>query len=293
MWNDKIKDFYNLLSQELVSWYEAAIKGIPNVLVALSVILFFIFLAKFSRKVARKFLPKISKNQSVTNLLESILYMLIIIAGSFVALGILNLDKTVTSLLAGAGVIGLAVGFAFQEIASNFFSGILIAFTEPYQVGDIVETGSYLGEVTKIKLRTTNITTFQGLEVLVPNKDMFTKPFINLTTTPKRRIDLLVGVSYSDKLREVKKIVEKTLDEIKERIPDKKVKVFYSEFSDSSINFVAQLWIKYPGHQNYLEARSEAIMRIQEVFAENDITIPFPIRTLDIRKEIKVLNSKE
>jgi small conductance mechanosensitive channel len=286
MIDQNLKDVYSLLSEKFISWYELGIKSIPNILVALLVLITFLFLAKAIKKIARRFIPRVSKNPSVTKLLVSVLHISTFLIGLFVALGILSLDKTVTSLLAGAGVIGLAVGFAFQEIASNFFSGILIAFTEPYKLGDIVEAGGYLGEVTSIDLRTTSITNFQGLEVLVPNKDMFTKPFTNMTTTPKRRIDIEVGVSYGDNLRLAKKIVEQELQNIPERLEGHDVKVFFKEFGASSINFVAHLWINYPGQQSYLNATSEAIMVIQEKFNENGITIPFPIRTLDLPSEV-------
>lgn len=190
--NEKINlnGILNLLSEKLITWYELIIKSIPNIIAAVIVFMLFLGLAKLIRSMTDRILPKLTKNIAVTSLLRTIIYFLVIIIGSFVSLEILNLDKTVTSILAGAGVIGLALGFAFQEIASNFVSGIFIAFREPYKLDDIIEIDNYFGTISKITLRTTSITTFQGLEVIIPNKYMFTKPFINLTTTPTRRMDL-------------------------------------------------------------------------------------------------------
>ena len=138
-----------------------------------------------------------------------------------------------------------------------------------------------MSTISKITLRTTSITTFQGLEVIIPNKYMFTKPFINLTTTPTRRMDLSVGVSYGENLKYVEKITRKALEKIEERIKDREIEFYYEEFDSSSINFQVRIWIHYPANNSYLKAKHEAIIRIKEVFDENNITIPFPIRTLD------------
>ena len=279
--NFDLQGITSLLSEKLINWYEMAIKSIPNLVAALTAFVIFILIAKSVKKVSSRFLPRLTRNKAVTDLLRTIVYISILLVGAFISLEILNLEKTVTSILAGAGVIGLALGFAFQEIAANFVSGILIAFREPYKIGDIVEMKDFLGKVTNINLRTTSITNFQGLEVIVPNKYMFTEPFINYTTTPERRLDLEVGVSYGDDLRAVTDITKSALEKIEERIEDKDVEVYFKEFGGSSINLSARVWIKYPENQAYLKARHNAVINIKEAFDENDITIPFPIRTLD------------
>lgn len=285
MSNITTEETIQLLSEKLVHWYEMAVKIIPNLLLACLVFFFFMLLARLIRQIAAKILPKITSNIAVISLLRSIISFSIVFIGLFISLEILNLEKTVTSLLAGAGVIGLALGFAFQEIASNFVSGILIAFREPYKLGDIVEMDGHFGEVTRINLRTTSITTFQGLEVLIPNKYMFTKPFINFTTTPKRRLDLKIGVSYSDDLELVEKVTKEALEDIEERIP-LDIEVYFQEFGSSSINLEARLWIKYPGNQDFLKARHKAIKHIKKAYDKNGITIPFPIRTLEFNGKI-------
>ncbi len=278
-------DFQNaltLLSEKITQWYEVLIKSIPNLIAAISVFIIFTFLAKLVKMIVKKLVPTVTKNRSICNLLNSIAYLTVLTLGLFISLEILNLEKTVTSILAGAGVIGLALGFAFQEIASNFVSGILIAFREPYQIGDIVKIQDYFGEVTKINLRTTRITTFQGLEVLIPNKYMFTEPFINYTTTPKRRLDISIGVSYGDDLKKVYEVTKSALERVEHRIKEIDIEVYFEEFGSSSINLSARLWVEYPKNMAILKARHQAIMNIKEDYDKNGITIPFPIRTIDL-----------
>ena len=272
----------NLLTQKLMTWYEIGIKSLPNFIVAIVILFLFVFFAKTARKISKKLMKRISQSRSVNNLLETIIYLVVLFIGLFTALEIIGLEKTVTSILAGAGVLGLAVGFAFQEIASNFAAGIFIALQEPYKIGDIVEIEGRVGEVTKIELRTTSLTTFQGLEVYIPNKDMFTKALVNFTSTPKRRVDISVGVSYSDNLKLVEQTVKKALEDITGRMKEREVEVFFQNFGESSIDLSARVWITYRGGTEYLQANHEAIMRIKSSFDENNITIPFPIRTLDV-----------
>ena len=123
---------------------------------------------------------------------------------SLLYLSILQLDKAVTSILAGAGIIGLALAFAFQDIAANFISGIFISFRKPIKLGDVVKINDYMGKVEQINLRDTIILTFQGQMVIIPNKDVFQSPIENYSLLGRRRLDLVVGVSYGDDLEKVK-----------------------------------------------------------------------------------------
>lgn len=270
-----------LLSRTLQDWAEAAITGTPNFIVAVLVIIIFVIFAKVARGIVGRLLPKTSANESVVSIISTVIYLIILFIGLFVALGILNLNKTVTSLLAGAGVLGIALGFAFQEIAANFVSGVIIAFREPYRTGDIIEIQTYMGRVERINLRTTVITTFDGLNVFIPNKTMFTEPLINYTLTSKRRVELRVGVSYGDDLEQAETLIKKACADAPGRLIDQEIDVYYEEFGDSSINLIVFIWIEYPGDEYYLRARHYAIVQIKRIFEENKITIPFPIRTLD------------
>ena len=271
----------SLLIDKLTSWYEMLIKGLPNIAIAIFVFIIGVQVAKYVKKMVSRIAAKVVDNRAVASILEKVAYISILLVTVFTTLSILQLEKAVTSLLAGAGVIGLALGFAFQEIASNFVSGIFIAFQKPFKPGDIIEIGDLFGTINSIDLRTTTVVTVQGLEVLVPNRKLFTDTVTNLTLTPKRRIDLEVGVSYAEDLERVAKIAGEALEGIEERISDRPVEIYFKEFGGSSINFDARVWIHYPAHINYIKARHAIVTRIKKAFDENGITIPFPIRTLD------------
>lgn len=254
---------------------------LPNMAVAIIVLFVFYGIAQAVRMVSAKLFDRFSDRGAISSLFSNVFYLMTLGIGLIMALNVLHLQQTVTSLLAGAGIIGLAIGFAFQDITANFISGILLAFRKPIRVGDIIQTKEFFGTVEKIDLRVTVIRTFQGLHVIIPNKDVFQSPVTNFTKTSDRRIDLEIGVSYAEDLDFVKEVAIKSVSNLPYLLKGKEVQLVYNEFADSSINFTLMIWIQYPDEPGYLTAKSDAIMAVKKAFDENGITIPFPIRTLD------------
>lgn len=269
------------ITAKLNTWMEVVVEMIPNMLLSIILFILFIVLARLVRKVFIKVFQKSSDNKALQNLFATIIHYATIGIGLFIILDILNLDKAVTSLLAGVGVIGLALGFAFQDIAANFVSGIILAFRKPFMIDDVVRVGDLMGIVNRTNLRVTVIRTYQGQEVYVPNKDVLSNAITNYSILGERRIDLAVGVSYGDDLHKVHDLVLETLQNLEGVIRKEDMIFTYKEFGDSSINFEIKFWIKFPDNPTYLEMRSKAIMAIKDAFDKEDITIPFPIRTLD------------
>ncbi len=269
------------LWQKLLGWVEGLILMLPNLVASLVVVVLFWLLAKVLSGLVEKVLYKISANRQISGLLRSVTYLAIVSAGVFIALGILQLDKTVTSLLTGVGIIGLALGFAFQDLAANFMAGILLSLRRPFKIHEIISTNEYMGTVEEITLRSTKIKTFQGQFVLIPNKEVFGKAIVNYSQLGKRRIDIPVGVSYGDDLGKAKEVAIEAVKSIEALDTSREVEVIYKEFGGSSINFDIRFWISFRKQIDFLSAQSEAIERIKVAFDENDISIPFPISTLD------------
>ncbi|SMG15663.1 Mechanosensitive ion channel [Marivirga sericea] len=277
----EISEPLQVITEKINTWFDVFVDMIPNMLLSVVLLIVFIVIAKLIKKVFVKVFRKSSDNKALENLFSTIIYYAMLGIGLFIILDILNLDKAVTSLLAGVGVVGLALGFAFQDIAANFVSGVILAFRKPFLIDDVIQLGDLMGEVTRTNLRVTVIKTFQGQEVYVPNKDVLSNPITNYSVLKQRRIDLAVGVSYGDNLQKVKELVLNTLHNLEGVIRKEDMIFTYSEFGSSSINFEIKFWIDYPTNPSFLEMRSKAIMAIKDAFDEADITIPFPIRTLD------------
>ena len=266
--------------EKVIGWIEFLIKMVPNLIVSLLVLLIAWFLAIIAAKIVNQALRRVTPHEEVRTLFSKITRIAVFLIGIAIALGILKLDKTVTSILAGVGIIGLALGFAFKDIASNFMAGLLLTFYHPFKVGDLIESSGFLGRVESISLRTTTGRTQQGQMVIIPNSQLLANQIVNYGAYPERRVDLECGVSYGDDLEQAEKLAIKAVESLTDRLSQRPVEVFYKEFGASSINFTIRFWTE-ASQKKFLRARSNAIKSIKQAFDKNGITIPFPIRTLD------------
>ncbi|HEX7366810.1 MAG TPA: mechanosensitive ion channel family protein [Pelobium sp.] len=277
---------YELISNKLINWFEAFIKLLPNLAMATLVVVLGVFIAKFVRTFSLKMIRKVSHLETINRLFASFTYILVIGVTLFTALDILNLDKAVTTALAGAGILGLALAFAFQDIAANFMSGIFMSFRHPFNVGDLVKLGTYKGRIEAINLRDTALISLEGQKIIIPNKQVFQNPIENYSSTGIRRLDLKGRVSLNEDLEKVKEITIKAVEGLSQRDTNKEVEFFYDEFADSAITFDVRVWMVDPEQKKYLSARDAAIIAIRKAFDEAQIVIPFPIRTLDLKKQL-------
>lgn len=269
------------LLDKLERWGHSLFLLLPNIVLAILLIVFFWLLAKVVDRTLRKILRRFSVGHEIIDLTAVVVFVVITITGLFVALDILGLDKTVTSLLAGVGILGLALGLAFQSTGENYVAGIYLAIRRPFQVGQVIRSNDFYGVVEKIALRSTSLRVPEGQLVYLPNKKIFDNAIVNYSDSGQRRVDMKIGVSYGDNLEKVKRVAIEALSASEHRDTSKPVELFFDEFGDSSINFEIRFWIDFHRQPDYLAARSEAVMRIKAAFDANDITIPFPIRTLD------------
>jgi small conductance mechanosensitive channel len=279
-----MKDINNaleLLLSKLETWGDQLILMLPNIFVALILLVITFWAAKLVQNTSDRLIGRFSHSAAINNLVSTVIYVALLLVGFFFVLSVLQLDKVVVSLLAGVGIIGLALGFAFQDIAANFISGVIIAVQKPFGVGDMIETNDYFGIIERISLRTVDIRKPTGELVKLPNKMVFENPLTNFSVHGIRRVDVEVGVSYAEDLEQVQKIVVEALEDVKGRVKNREVEVMYDAFGDSSINFKARFWVSYSRQVDYVGAKSDAIIRIKKAFDANDILIPFPIRTLD------------
>lgn len=286
-----LNTFQDLLDK-LESWGHDALMNIPNLIIAILVIVGVFMISGKAQKLFLKILNRFSDKKTVNLFLGKIFTAVLIVLGLILALDILNLNKAVTSLLAGAGVAGLAISLAFQDPILNTLSGIMMSFRKPFNIGDLVKTNGYQGTIKKITMRSTQIKTLTGEDVFLPNKKVIQNPMVNYTLTQFRRIDLECGVHYDSDLDKVQRITLNCLNKLEGRDLDRDLEFYYTEFGPSSINFKVFIWLDVSEEPNYLVNRSQAIILLKKEFDKEGITIPFPIRTLEFPSEMENQLSK-
>ncbi|WP_340201851.1 mechanosensitive ion channel family protein [Ascidiimonas sp. W6] len=289
--NLKLLEAWNKMLEKLSSWMDALIINLPNIIIALVVFTISIVASKYISKLAMKILERSALQKSMKNLISKLISVTVILLGIFLILGVLNLNKALNTILAGAGVAGLAVGLALQGALANTYSGIILSYIKHLKFGDWIESNGYAGEVTDIGLRALTVRQADNNMVYIPNKMVVENPIKNFSTTAQSRVMLECGVGYESDLRFVQKLAIETITQNFEAVEDKKDVIFlFQEFGDSSINFQLRFWINSTSGLEVLKARSKAIILIKEAFDKNSINIPFPIRTLDFPDSVTVSN---
>ena len=277
----QLETFWQLINEKLERWVEASIKHLPNIAVAIFIAMAFGLLAKIVGNLAHRVLSRTFDSTQIVGLLTSIIKVAIATAGIFIALDFIGLRGTVTSLLAGAGIVGLAIGFAFQDITENLIAGIAMGVRKPFQIGDVIEAEGVFGNVEAINLRNTHVMTFFGQREIIPNKILFRNILTNYSVNGHRRIEVPVGISYADDPQQAAEVLTEAVNEFDFVIRKEETGVWAESFGDSSINLLVWFWIEYPGEPGFLAARHQVIVAIQRALSDANILIPFPIRTLD------------
>ena len=284
MENTLTEAFGNLIDK-LNGWVNIIIENIPNFILAILVLTVSYFAARYVNKLVSKLVSKRVDQTSISNMIARISAVVVVLAGLFLALGIMNLGKALTSLLAGAGVVGLAIGLALQGTLSNTFAGIMLSFRKKIQIGNWVETNGYSGEVTDINLKDFTIKEADNNVVVIPNKMILENPLKNYSLTTKMRVFLECGVGYESDLEKVQKLTKQTIANAFDQVEsEEEVEFYYTEFGGSSINYLCRFWIDAESMLEKL--KTTAIIEIKKAYDKEGINIPFPIRTLQFDNEL-------
>jgi len=269
-----------LVLEKIYGWWEGLVALLPNILVAAIVVGLFYGLGSILYHLMNKRLRPRLRSDAVVLLFAATARVIIVAIGLFIALEILGLGGTVTSLLMGVGILGIALGFAFQDTLENYIIGVLIAVRKPLEIGDIVETNGHMGYVKDVNLRTTVIEDFLGQRIILPNKEVYKKPLENYTTTGWRKLEWDIGTSYADDPEHVVDVTKKALAKLDFVEDEDSVEMYAMEFGDSAINYILRVNVPYP-QTSYFSAKHAVVAAIHSAYQDNDILIPWPIRTLD------------
>lgn len=204
---------------------------------------------------------------------------------SFSTIILLQINGINLSSLALIGsALGVGIGFGFQDIARNFASGIVLLFERSIQVGDFIQVGDHLGVVEEVRTRSIVLKTLDRISIIVPNSRFLSDEVINWNHRRSvSRIHLSVGVAYGSDVKKVKAALLQAAAEHLEVLRNPAPQVFFIGFGDSSLDFELLIWTSDPSRQAPL--KSDLYFRIEEIFQEQKIDIPFPQRDVNLKVE--------
>ncbi|HUT02892.1 MAG TPA: mechanosensitive ion channel domain-containing protein [bacterium] len=233
--------------------------------------------AKIVRKIVRRLMVRGKVDETLIRFVTNLIYVALLAFVIVAALGKLGIQTT--SFIAVLGAAGLAVGLALQGSLSNFAAGVLMIIFKPFKVGDFIDAAGKSGIVESIQIFTTKIRTADNKLVVIPNAKITGDSIVNYTAKETRRVDLVIGVSYSDNLDKVKNAIEAVLAADERILKDPAPLVGVLELADSSVNFAVRPWTKTA---DYWGVYFDTIKAIKERFDADGISIPFPQRDIHI-----------
>ena len=266
--------------QQIVAQIQSilAVYGL-KILAALAILILGRIVAGILQKIVRGAANKAKIDPTISSFIGNIAFIGILAFAALAALSRLGVETT--SFIAVLGAAGLAVGLAFQGSLANFAAGFLMILFRPFKVGDFINGAGIEGTVKEIQVFTTTLMTLDNKKVIVPNAKMTGDNIINYTAEPKRRVDLVVGVSYSDDLDKVKQVLNDEVTSFPDVLADPAPQIAVKEMADSSINLVVRPWVKTADYWKVYFGLTEAI---KKRFDKEDITIPFPQQDVHMYK---------
>lgn len=212
----------------------------------------------------------------ICNLARAALLIVVFIA----AIGALGIETT--SFIAIFGAAGLAVGLALQGSLSNFASGVLIVLFRPYRVGDFIEGAGISGSVEQVQILTTVLKTGDNKQIIVPNSQIMNSIITNYSANDTRRVDMEIGVSYSDDLDKVRATLESIIAAEERVLKDPTTTIAVAALADSSVNFILRPWVK---SSDYWPVLFDLTETIKKRFDAEGISFPFPQRDVHVYQE--------
>jgi small conductance mechanosensitive channel len=251
-----------------------------RVLGALAVLVIGMIVARSLRAAVHRTLTRNGTDPTLIPFASSLTYYLTV---TFVVVAVLGMfGVEVTSIIAVLGAAAFAVGLALQGTLSNFASGVMLLLFRPFKAGDFVDTGGVTGAVSEIGIFFTTLNTPDNVRVIVPNSAVWGETIKNFAANDTRRVDMVIGVSYSDDLGKAMDIVRKVLGEDSRVLADPAPTVAVSELGESSVNLVVRPWCD---RRAYWDVRFDLTRRLKEALEAGGCSIPFPQRDVHLFQE--------
>lgn len=187
----------------------------------------------------------------------------------------------IASIIAILATAGLAIGLALQGTLSNVAAGMMLLFLRPFRAGDFIDAEGIMGTIKEIGLFTSELQTFDGVYLSVPNSQLWNRTIKNFSRLPTRRLDVVVGISYEDDIEHALKALMDELRKDERVLGDPAPQVMVKELADSSVNINLRCW---SNADVYWDLLFDLTKRAKQRLDAENITIPFPQRDVHVKE---------
>ncbi|MDI4510994.1 mechanosensitive ion channel family protein [Moraxella osloensis] len=294
MLGDKVNEYQTIMTSAN-HLLQQMISRIPYLIVASLVFVIFWVLSIFFKKAVTRILGSRKHHQNLVTVFRRVGSALILFLGFMVAMIIAVPSFTPGKLIGALGIGSVAIGFAFKDIFQNLLSGILLLLSEPFRIGDQIISGNFEGTVEDIQIRATTIRTYDGRKVVIPNSQLYTSPMTVNTAYSQRRLEFDVGIGYENNIIDAQRVILSVLKAAPTVSKLAEPSVIATALADSSVVLRVRWFIDDGTQTNRVASINEVIILVKEALEEANISIPFPVTTLDTNHPllVKIENSSD
>ncbi len=244
-------------------------------------------LARVFARYSETLLAPFVRNTLLRSVIGSILSSLIVLAGILIGLSVLNLTHAVVSVLGLAGVVGLALGFAFRDIAENFIASMLLGMRRPFQIGDFITVAGKSGSVLSLNTRATLLITPEGNHVRIPNAVIYKETLINASTTPSSLGSIDVMVPYEASTAEALEAINGVLQSAEGLLQEPTPRALVQALETNGVHLRATYWMPTKGIDGD-KLQSDLRLKIKVALQKAGITPPSTYATVSVSGRIPV-----
>ena len=272
------------LKAEVESMASAFFKSLPNLTIALVILVMTLLVGRIIRAVVSAAMQRAHVREALVTLARNLISIAAWVLGIAIAMTVIFPSVSPSDIIAGLGLTSVAIGFAFKDVFENFLAGVIILGREKLRIGDVIECEDVYGRVENILIRETHVREIDGELVIVPNSYLFKNPVNIETDRGLKRQELVVGVDYDTDMRQAKAVLQDALESCETVKQSETKDVQCVSFGGSSIDFKLLWWSgSRPAEQR--ETYDEVAFAVKDALDEAGITIPFPQSTLSFREE--------
>lgn len=287
MLGDKVNEYQTIMTSAN-HLLQQMISRIPYLIVASLVFVIFWVLSIFFKKAVTRILGSRKHHQNLVTVFRRVGSALILFLGFMVAMIIAVPSFTPGKLIGALGIGSVAIGFAFKDIFQNLLSGILLLLSEPFRIGDQIISGNFEGTVEDIQIRATTIRTYDGRKVVIPNSQLYTSTMTVNTAYSQRRLEFDVGIGYENNIIDAQRVILSVLKAAPTVSKLAEPSVIATALADSSVVLRVRWFIDDGTQTNRVASINEVIILVKEALEEANISIPFPVTTLDTNHPLLV-----
>ena len=270
-------------AEKFLEMLDTTVRRLPLLLLAFTAIVVFWLLGSWLSGRGT-LLRRLGLSELAANLGMRFVRFFVTAIGVLIALELLDATALVGALIGVAGIIGIALGFAFRNIVENYLAGVLLSTRNPFGIGDSIQVAGMSGNVVRLTSRDTVLMTLDGNHLRIPNSQIITSPMTNFSRNPLRRFEFDVGVSVDLDLIVVRQLAVSTLQDMPGVLREPAPRVLVQALGDSTVAVRLLAWIDQRD-TDFLKARSEAIRLIKAAFDDAGIEMPEPIYRIHLSKK--------